>query len=123
MSVRNTGQLAVRSLFTPATVGFVLTSPDGSQSQCGALTTPTPIPELLTTLAPGGRTDVTVGFALCPSDSFRRSGLYKLEPRLDTRRLGTSTQPLYRGIAGGTPSLLRLHQGTLPRPAPQIDPP
>lgn len=123
VSVRNAGPLAVRSLFTSGTVGFLLVGPDGSTSSCGAALAPTPIPELLTTLAPGGRTDVTIGLALCPSDAFKSAGLYQLRPRVDTRRVGFSNVTLFRGEVLGEPSLLRLHASTAQRPPPQVDPP
>lgn len=123
VSVRNAGPLAVRSLFTSATVGFLLVGPDGATTSCGAALAPTPIPELLTTLAPGARTNVTIGLALCPSAAFRMAGLYQLRPRVDTRRVGYSTVSLYRGEVLGEPSLLRLHVSTSQRPLPQVDPP
>ncbi len=123
VSVKNAGPLAVRSIFTSATVGFVLVGPDGTSTQCGAALGPTPIPELLQTLSPNGRTDVSIGLVLCPSDAFRRDGLYQLRPKVDTRRVGTSNLAIFRGEVVGQPSLLRLHTASTPRPAPQVDPP
>jgi hypothetical protein len=123
VSVKNAGPLAVRSIFTSATVGFDLVGPDGTVSSCGAAMGPTPIPELLQTLAPGSRADVGVGLILCPSEAFRKDGLYQVRPKLDTRRVGTSNLTLFRGEASGEPSLLRLHTSTTPRPPPTVDPP
>jgi hypothetical protein len=92
--------------------------------RCALGMTPRPVRENLVSLPPrGGRTSVSVLVdRLCPVGTFARPGLYRLTPRLDTRRIG----PVPRGVrmfAGevvGEAGLLRIRRGSAPWPAPTL---
>ena len=125
VGVHNDGDRPVRTLLLPSTVGFLITSPGGLTVGCGANTSLNPIAELLGSVAPHGRADITVQpGATCPAGTFDAPGLYLITPRLDTSHVGQSTPgvTLFRGEVLGTPSLLRLHTGPALRPAPRADP-
>lgn len=125
VSVHNDGDRPVRTLLRPSTIGFTVTTPGGVTVRCGDSTAVHPIAELLGTIGPRGRADVTLQpGAICPSGTFDEAGLYSVTPRLDTSQLGEGAPGvrLFRGEVKGTPSLLRLRTGTALRPGPKVDP-
>ena len=125
VTLHNDGDRPLRTLLLPGTVGFLVTTPGGVTVHCGLSTSLNPIAELLGSLAPHGRADITVQpEATCPSDTFDTAGLYVVKPRFDTRHLGQGAAgvTLFRGEVVGTPSLLRLHTGPVLRALPKPDP-
>lgn len=125
VTVRNDGDRALRTLLLPGTVGFLVITPSGVTVRCGLSTALNPIAELLGSVAPHGRADITVQpGATCPSGTFDAAGLYVVKPRFDTSHLGQGAAgvTLFRGEVVGTPSLLRLHTGPVLRPLPRPDP-
>ena len=125
VAVHNDGDRVVRTLLLPATVGFIVTSPGGATVHCGASTAQNPIAELLGSVGPHGRADITVQPGLtCPAGTFDTAGLYLVAPVLDTSHLGEGARgvTLFRGEVVGTSSWLRLHTGPALRPLPKVDP-
>ncbi len=121
VTIANEGDRPVRSLFTPATTGFTVTTPRGVTVNCGAMRAVSILPELAGGLSPRGRTAVSVDLgAVCP-DVFRKPGLYRVRPRFDASH-ASGPGSYYTGKAVGEPMLLRVRQGEDPLPPPRVDP-
>jgi len=123
VSITNEGDRPVRTLFTPATVGFTIVTPRGTTAECGAPRQATVLAELAGALGPRGRTAVSLNLdAACP-DVFSKPGLYRVRPRFDsTQATGGAPGRYYSGKAIGEPMLLRVRVGDEPLPRPRVDP-
>ena len=121
VTVANQGDRPVRSLFSPATIGFTVQTPRGITMHCGAERAVTILPELAGSLAPRGRTSVSLDLgAACP-DVFRKPGLYRVWPRFDASH-ASGPPSYYTGQAIGEPMYLRVRVGEDPLPPPRVDP-
>ena len=112
VSLTNTGPRKTSVYFRPQSIAFDVMGPGGAFS-CPANGAGA-IPELFTTLAPRGRTQLTVlAASSCPDLSFDLPGLYDVRPRLDTRRVTDSPPALhaFEGEAVGVPALVRIRRG------------
>lgn len=117
-TLRNAGTAPARVRLRPSAFQLDVTGPTGVTSCRGPRTGP-PAPELMTTLAPGQATSLSVTTSsLCPATVFQRAGLYTVRARLDARsvlepgagrEVGTisATKPLFvrvqRGRAAADP--------------------
>ncbi len=124
VTIANEGDRPVRTLITPPTIGFYVQTPNGYVIRCGADTALSAIAELTTTLAAHARTAVTVDLGTICGSVMRQPGLYRVRPRLDTRRtappIGATT--FWAGEAVGNPMLVRIRSGEDPMPNPRLDP-
>ncbi len=124
--VTNEGERSLRVLVRPQTLGFVVRRTDGRLVRCSGSLAAVAIPELLHTLSPRRHTSEVVGIGpSCPDGTFLHSGLYVLRPVFDARQVTApdDVTNVYTGVSEGEPSLMRLHSGAEPRPAPRVDPP
>ena len=120
----NEGDRPVRTLVTAPTIGFVIQTPQGHTFHCGADSPATAIAELVTTLAPRGRTWMSIDIGAVCGTYLREPGLYRVRPRLDTRRTTPpGTGPFWNGEVIGEPMLMRVRVGDDPLPAPHLDAP
>lgn len=118
VTIANTSDRAVTTMLRPDTLGFTVSGPAGSVSCGRPKQVESPIRESFTTLAPRGRTSISLLLtAVCPSGTFDEPGLYRVIPRIDTRT--ASGRPL--GLrtwddeaAGTTPLLLRIRSPRRP---------
>jgi hypothetical protein len=124
-TIANRGDRAVYTLVTPATVGFLIEPPHGPVVRCGADTAATAFAELTTTLGVHARTAVTIDLGTTCGSVLRQAGLYRVRPRLDTRRTSppTGSTTFWQGEVVGEPMMLRIRQSADPLPAPRLDPP
>jgi len=124
VSITNEGDRPVRSLITPPTIGFAVELPSGRLVRCGADAAVTAFPELVSTLAPRGRTAQSIDIGALCGVYMRRAGLYRVRGRLDTHLVaappGGST--FWSGESLGPPMLMRVRNGDDPMPAPRLDP-
>ena len=118
VTLTNQSDRSVTLLHRSETVLFTVSGPAGTVS-CGfPRIVGSPIRELFTTLAPKGKSQLTVLVnAICPPDTFDEPGIYRVLPRIDTRnasgrRIGLKT---WDGAASGTtPMLLRVRNPRKP---------
>jgi hypothetical protein len=112
VTLTNQGDRSVTLLHRAETVLFTVSGPAGSVSCGNPRIVGSPIRELFTTLAPKGKSQLTVLVnAICPADTFDEPGVYRVLPRIDTRN--ASGRPIglktWDGAAAGTtPMLLRI---------------
>jgi hypothetical protein len=123
VSLRNGTDRRITLLYRPELLQFTVAGPGGTLD-CGATKTiASPIRELFSTVAPKGRLDLTVLLtAICPAGTFDRPGVYRVQPKLDTR--GASGRNL--GIAswddtvtGTVPLFVRVRAPRRPQPLPK----
>ena len=109
-------------------IGVGVTEPSPSV-RCEAASMPsTSIRDAFTTVAPRGRTSLTVMVSvLCPEHAFDQAGLYVVRARLDTRRAsgrGIGLRTFDDDVASDTATRVRVRedQGDLgPQPRPKLD--
>jgi hypothetical protein len=120
----NEGTRPVYTLITPPTIGFIVQPPTGPAVRCGADTSASAIAELTTTLAVRARTAVGIDLGTTCGSVMRRPGLYRVRPRLDTRRTAPPTGSLsfWQGETIGAPMIVRIRAGEDPVPTPRLDP-
>ncbi len=125
VSIQNDTDRSVRTLATPPTIGFIVYSPTGAVSRCGADMGVGAIAELTTTFGPHARSSVTVDLGAICGAQLRKPGLYRIRPRLDTRHTTppTGATSFWSGEAVGAPMLLRVRVGEDPLPMTRLDPP
>ena len=124
VSITNEGDRPVRTLITPPTIGFAVELPSGRLVRCGADTAVTAFPELVSSLAPRGRTAQSIDIGALCGVYMRHAGLYRVRARLDTHLVapppGSTT--FWSGESLGLPMLMRVRAGEDPMPAPRLDP-
>jgi hypothetical protein len=136
VTVKNESKSSVTFLLRPETLAFDVAGPSGigvtdpsPTVRCESDSEPnTSIRDVFTTLAPKGRTALTVMLAvLCPENAFDHSGLYVVRARLDTRASSGKDIPL-RTFDADVPSdvttrvRVRRDVGPAsPRPRPKLD--
>jgi hypothetical protein len=124
VTVHNDGIRSETMMLVPATVAFDLQGPRGRSIRCSLGVAPTGIRDLATTIGPGKEASVSVALdRLCPTNTFDWEGLYRVVPWFDTRRvLAPPGMPMTNGTWMGDPAIVRVRQGKLVAPAPQLDP-
>lgn len=124
VTVKNDGSRPETLVLVPASVAFDVTGPSGTPARCSLGFAPAALPEVLTTIGPAREASVSVALdRLCPSSTFDGEGLYRVVPWLDTRRIAPPPgRPLAAGTWAGEPAMVRVRQGKLVRPPPQLDP-
>jgi hypothetical protein len=124
VSITNEGDRPVRTLITPPTIGFAVELPSGRLVRCGADTAVSAFPELVSTLAPRGRTAQSIDIGAVCGIYMRRAGLYRVRARLDTHLVATppGSSTFWSGESLGPPMLMRVRAGEDPMPAPRLDP-
>jgi hypothetical protein len=124
VSITNEGDRPVRSLITPPTIGFAVELPSGRLVRCGADTAVSAFPELVSTLAPRGRTAQSIDIGAVCGVFMRKAGLYRVRGRLDTHLVAPppGSTSFWSGEALGPPMLMRVRAGEDPMPAPRLDP-
>jgi hypothetical protein len=138
VTVANASKSSVTFLLRPETLAFDVAGPSGigvtdpsPTVRCESDSEPnTSIRDVFTTLAPKGRTALTVMLAvLCPEHTFDHSGLYVVRARLDTRASSGREIPL-RTFDADVPSdvttRVRVRRDVgpqSPRPRPKLDDP
>jgi len=124
VSITNEGDRPVRTLITPPTIGFAVELPSGRLVRCGADTAVSAFAELVSTLAPRGRTAQSIDIGALCGVYMRRPGLYRVRPRLDTHLVAAppGSTTFWSGESLGTPMLMRIRAGEDPMPAPRLDP-
>jgi len=124
VSITNEGDRPVRTLITPPTIGFAVELPSGRLVRCGADTVVSAFPELVSTLAPRGRTAQSIDIGAVCGIYMRRAGLYRVRARLDTHLVAPPPGSItfWSGEALGPPMLMRVRAGEEPMPAPRLDP-
>jgi hypothetical protein len=124
ITIVNEGSRPVYTLITPPTLGFVVQPPNGPAVRCGADTASSAIAELTSTLGVHGRTAVSIDLGATCGSVMRRAGLYRVKPRLDTRRTGppTGSTSFWQGEAVGAPMLVRIRAGDDAMASPRLDP-
>jgi hypothetical protein len=124
VSITNEGDRPLHTLITPPTIGFAVELPSGRLVRCGADTAVSAFAELVSTLAPHGRTAQSIDIGALCGVYMRHAGLYRVRPRLDTHLVapppGTTT--FWSGESLGPPMLMRIRAGEDPLPPPRLDP-
>ncbi len=124
VSIVNEGDRPVRTLMTPPVIGFFVELPSGQRARCGADSAVGAIAELVSTLAPHGRTSSSIDLGALCGGYLRSMGLYRVRPRLDTRHATPPPGPaaFWQGESIGAPMLVRIREGEDPLPSPRLDP-
>jgi hypothetical protein len=124
VKVVNEGDRTVRTLLGPTTIGFIVRTPSGHEYHCGADEPSSAIAELVSTIPPRARRWMSVDLGAVCGIYLRKPGLYRVRPRLDTRK--TTPPPgagsFWNGETVGEPMLLRIRSGEEPAPSPHLDP-
>jgi hypothetical protein len=120
VTLRNSTDRRITLLYRPEMIQFSVNGPSGVVDCGAAKTVASPIRELFSTIAPKGRQDLTVLLtAICPAGTFDRPGVYRVQPKLDTRNasgrnLGLATWD--DTVTGTIPLLLRVRSPRKPQP-------
>src|SRR5262249_4735837 len=127
VTATNTGRRPMLAVIRPRELGFRINGPNGA-IQCDAGPPTHAIPrEGFSTIKPGGSVSLTILLTeVCPRETLRRPGLYRIKP---TPQLGESGAEIglsaYTGnVSVKTPTYLRLLAGpepfysTVPKAAP-----
>ena len=118
VTIANATDKPITLLFRPEMLRFRVAGPAGSVACGSPRQIGSPIRELYSTVAVKGRASASVLLtAVCPSDTFDASGIYRVTPVLDTsgasgRKVGLKT---FDGtITGSSPLLLRVRSPRRP---------
>jgi len=125
VSIVNEGDRPVHTMINPPTIGFFVELPNGTHVRCGADTAIAAQPELVNTLGPRGRTAMSIDIGAYCGAYMRTPGLYRVRPRLDTRRVTPPPHAtnFWTGEAIGEPMSMRVRNGDDPLPTSRLDPP
>ena len=117
VTVTNTGAAVTSLRLRPAAVTLEITGPNGTTSCDWANPPGPPARELMTRVAPGGKTSISVLLGtLCDDPPFDDAGFYTVRARLDASRLTGEGSQKPVETASKTVSFVRVRQSRTAKP-------